>query len=55
MGIQAANDRRPYTLERDLCGPPETTGDSASDVDWDEDFRREFGGGGAGGTPEARR
>ncbi|MCT1492117.1 hypothetical protein M3G47_04215 [Corynebacterium sanguinis] len=72
MGIQAANDRHPDTLEQGLYGlpethyadgdrqfghasPPETVGDAASDIDWDGDFRREFGGGDAGGAPEGRR
>lgn len=72
MGIQAANDRHPDTLERDMYGlpethyadgdrqfghasPPETVGDAASDIDWDGDFRREFGGGDTGGAPEGRR
>lgn len=72
MGIQAANDRHPDTLERDVYGlpethyadgdrqfghasPPETAGDAASDIDWDGDFRREFGGGDTGGAPEGRR
>ncbi|WP_165165067.1 hypothetical protein [Corynebacterium qintianiae] len=72
MGIQAASDRHPDTLEQGLYGlpethyadgdrqfghasPPETVGDAASDIDWDGDFRREFGGGDTGGAPEARR
>ena len=72
MGIQAANDRHPDTLERDMYGlpethyadgdrqfghasPPETTGDAASEIDWDGDFRRQFGGGDTGGAPEGRR
>lgn len=72
MGIQAANDRHPDTLEQDMYGlpethyadgdrqfghasPPEAVGDVASDIDWDGDFRREFGGGDAGGAPKARR
>lgn len=37
------------------ASPPEATGDAASDIDWDGDFRREFGGGDTGGAPEARR
>ncbi|MCT1555829.1 hypothetical protein M3E75_07685 [Corynebacterium sanguinis] len=72
MGIQAASDRHPDTLEQGLYGlpethyadgdrqfghasPPETVGDAASDIDWDGDFRREFGGGDTGGAPEGRR
>lgn len=72
MGIQAANDRHPDTLERDMYGlpetryadgdrqfghtsPPETVGDAASDIDWDGDFRRQFGGGDTGSGPEGRR
>ncbi|WJY68977.1 hypothetical protein [Corynebacterium auris] len=55
MGIQAANGRHPDPLEHDLYGPPETTGYLAREIDWDGDFRREFGGGDTGGAPEARR
>lgn len=68
MGIQAANDRHPDTLEQDLYGLPEThyadgnrqfghasPPETVGDIDWDGDFRREFGGGDTGGAPEARR
>lgn len=37
------------------ASPPETVGDEASNIDWDRDFRREFGGGDTGGGPEGRR
>lgn len=33
----------------------ETAEDPASTIDWDADFRREFGDGGTGGAPKARR
>lgn len=57
IGIQSATDRHPDTLEQGQSGLPEThhAEDPASTIDWDADFRREFGEDGTGGAPKNQR